>query len=830
MFSTGLISTFVIMMWKVFNLAFCIIFSCVGLHAQITQLELQIVDAESKSPIEGVHLFIENTTIGCFSDQDGLATLQIPSSVTGDLFITHIAYLTTSYTAKNYRAFSREHSIYLNQNAVELPELTVEAKKDNKWKKRYKKFLQGFLGKDEIAKQCKILNPEVIWFEETDGILHAYALDLIQIENPHLAYKIYYFLNGFEMTKDGSTLYSGRSRFLDISTPDNWDFIHKNRETLYSNSSKRFFKSLISNQLEEDGFKVEMVDYKGGQFHKINDFNRDNHFKGPSQSGKYTVAFDEFLNIYNVNSKAISVSGETMRLSGLEGQRFNANREEKKESVVFNKSQLYKVAPYIILNEHGNVVNSQHVKEYGFWAEQKMAKQLPFDYGNQYSDKIIESISKAEIENSKHDQDAIFQWFYKLLYGTDNKQKTAILDEMKNNWSDSFTPPLIELIRLSNDQLLVNQINSLLQERFEQSHVVFYDWVQWLWQKDINNEDFYFKFKSELYKNIDPVFYSYFKNRKEQSIIRLDEVLWGGVKQDGIPPLRMPKLLSVDEASYLNDSDIVFGFYINGIAKAYPKRILAWHEFFTDDFDGIKIAGVYCTLCGTVIAYNMIHNNTFHDLGTSGFLYRSNKLMYDKATQSLWSTIEGKPVIGPLTGKGIELESYSLVTTDWKSWKSLHPDTKVLSLETGHNRDYDEGAAYRSYFATDELMFPVINIDTRLNNKDEVIVVRQGNYKQDPIAISIDYLQRKKWHQDKIGELNFIVLSDNSGAARAYHSNNIRFKSFKKNILTDESGGQWKVEEEYLIAPTGKTLARLPSHNIFWFAWYNTYPNTRLIK
>ena len=127
-------------------------------------------------------------------------------------------------------------------------------------------------------------------------------------------------------------------------------------------------------------------------------------------------------------------------------------------------------------------------------------------------------------------------------------------------------------------------------------------------------------------------------------------------------------------------------------------------------------------------------------------------------------------------------------------------------------------------------MFPVINIDTQLNNKDEVIVVRQGNYKQDPIAISIDYLQRKKWHQDKIGELNFIVLSDNSGAARAYHSNNIRFKSFKKNILTDESGGQWKVEEEYLIAPTGKTLARLPSHNIFWFAWYNAYPNTRLIK
>jgi len=105
------------------------------------------------------------------------------------------------------------------------------------------------------------------------------------------------------------------------------------------------------------------------------------------------------------------------------------------------------------------------------------------------------------------------------------------------------------------------------------------------------------------------------------------------------------------------------------------------------------------------ILYHTEHAGTVHELGTSGFLYRSNKLMYDRATQSLWSTLRGEPVIGPLVGQGIRLARGSVVTTTWGEWRRRHPHTSVLSIDTGHTRDYAEGAAYRDYFATDALMF-----------------------------------------------------------------------------------------------------------------------------
>ena len=234
--------------------------------------------------------------------------------------------------------------------------------------------------------------------------------------------------------------------------------------------------------------------------------------------------------------------------------------------------------------------------------------------------------------------------------------------------------------------------------------------------------------------------------------------------------------------------------------------------------------------CGTVIAYNTEHNGVQHDLGTSGFLYKSNKLMYDNATQSLWNTIEGKPVLGPLYDSDIELEVRPIVTTTWGEWKKIHPDTKVLSLDTGHNRDYGEGVAYQNYFNNDDLMFPVPLSNNKLKNKDEVLIIRTEGHREDPQAISIKYLKKKQWHQGNINKVPYIVLADKSGAARVFERDGIEFKSFKKNKLIDVDGNEWQVSHDKLVGPDNKTLYRHPSHNTFWFAWFNTYPNTRLIK
>ena len=204
--------------------------------------------------------------------------------------------------------------------------------------------------------------------------------------------------------------------------------------------------------------------------------------------------------------------------------------------------------------------------------------------------------------------------------------------------------------------------------------------------------------------------------------------------------------------------------------------------------------------------------------------------MYDKATQSLWNTIEGKPVIGPLVGKGIELSSHSVVTTTWGEWKKIHPDTKVLSLNTGHRRDYGEGVAYNNYFSTDELMFTVPQLDDRLRNKDEVLIIRVDGYKEDPLAISANFLKRKKVYQNEIGGTPFVVVTDASGANRVYGSEEIEFKKMDDGQVKDADGILWDIKEETLTSSEGRVLHRLPYHRMFWFAWYNTYPDTELIR
>ncbi len=430
---------------------------------------------------------------------------------------------------------------------------------------------------------------------------------------------------------------------------------------------------------------------------------------------------------------------------------------------------------------------------------------------------------------SSQNQDEV-QQFLNLLLEEDKSKFIVKLNDIKAQWKEEYLPCLLEVYRFRLDAFGQRAIKEILVNKTGQSQIdQYYDWMVWLWEQEDTTSDLYVKLKGELNGLLDVRFKKYFSGREDLINIRLDEVMWGGVLQDGIPPLRYPNFLDAAKADYLASSDVVFGVVINGQPKAYPKRILAWHEMAVDKFGKTEIALVYCTLCGTVIAYDVVYNGVKHTLGTSGFLYRSNKLMYDKETQSLWNTIEGKPVIGPLINRGIELETYPVVTTTWGAWSKAYPETKVLSLETGHRRDYDEGAAYYDYFSTDRLMFPVPFTNQQLKNKQEVLIVRSNGYQEDPVGFSVDYLKKKKWHQDQVNELGVILVVDELNILRAYESKDYNFVKMKDQRLIDDKGNKWEVTKDGLV--NGDVLLKqLPSHQIFWFAWYTTYPDTRLVK
>lgn len=410
-------------------------------------------------------------------------------------------------------------------------------------------------------------------------------------------------------------------------------------------------------------------------------------------------------------------------------------------------------------------------------------------------------------------------------------QAGIALRRIKENWHDGLVPMALEVLLFTRPGGIHDELIALIKESTgDKSSREIQDLYYSTWNTDITPVKGYSDFKADLYLNIDPKFETYFRGRQDSARIRLDEIRWGGVHQDGIPPLRDPEMIKASEATYLEDDNIVFGIEINGDARAYPKRILAWHEMFTDTIGGVDIAGVYCTLCGTVIPYKTDHKGTKYKLGTSGFLYRSNKLMYDKATQSLWSTTRGTPVVGPLVDKGIELEYESVVTTTWGEWRKRHPDTSVLSLETGHRRDYGEGVAYADYFGTDELMFNTPFKDDRLDNKREILALRFAAAPDQQLAIDTDFLSRNEIYKGKIGQQNFIVLTDRTGANRVYDPKDVNLQEYDRNQQAlDDKGVAWQMHEEWLQAPDGTRLPRLPYHRAFWFGWRAAFPETQLI-
>jgi hypothetical protein len=205
--------------------------------------------------------------------------------------------------------------------------------------------------------------------------------------------------------------------------------------------------------------------------------------------------------------------------------------------------------------------------------------------------------------------------------------------------------------------------------------------------------------------------------------------------------------------------------------------------------------------------------------------------MYDQATQSLWSTVRGAPVIGPLVDQGIALEHLSMVTTTWAEWLRRHPDTTVLSLNTGHRRDYGEGMAYQSYFAGDQLMFNTPFEDNRLKNKQEVLALIFPALPEEQLAIDTQFLNKTPLYKDRIGQQKIVVLTDTTGANRVYDPQDVNFVSYDQDsTVVDSQGNEWLVKEENLVSADQQTsLPRLPQRRAFWFGWQAAFPDTRLV-
>ena len=227
-------------------------------------------------------------------------------------------------------------------------------------------------------------------------------------------------------------------------------------------------------------------------------------------------------------------------------------------------------------------------------------------------------------------------------------------------------PALIQALRFLPED---DEINAVLHALTGAEEIeTWHDWI--LWQEghpEIEPFEGFDAFKADALAVVDENFRLFLQAGVAHEI-RLEGIVWGGVRKNGIPALVNPIHIPATDTSYLGNDELVFGIAIAGDARAYPLRILDWHEMFNDVVGGVPVALAYCTLCGSGILFETAVAGRPQPLvfGSSGFLYRSNKLMYDRETHSLWNQFLGRAVVGPLTGSGIELKIRPVVITTWK--------------------------------------------------------------------------------------------------------------------------------------------------------------------
>ncbi|MCH7734717.1 MAG: DUF3179 domain-containing protein [Chloroflexi bacterium] len=358
-------------------------------------------------------------------------------------------------------------------------------------------------------------------------------------------------------------------------------------------------------------------------------------------------------------------------------------------------------------------------------------------------------------------------------------------------------------------------------------------WYRWLGQHpEAQAVSGYAEWKAETYRAVDPEFKKFFYEGVDARI-PLPLLQWGGVQADGIPSLQNPSVIPGVEADFLEPDDPIFGAIVNGEARAYPWRVMARHEMANDVINGQPVLLSFCTLCGSAILFNAEVGGVVRNFGTSGFLFQSNKLMFDRGTNTLWRQLTGEPVVGELASSSLRLELLPLVLTTWEEWLAQNPKTSVLSLDTGFSFQYlhpdDENAAYFDYFNSPDVLFPAFLTDGRRAEKDRGFAVRFFGASS---AYPIDILQEEPVVNDTVGPQNLVVVTDpDSSAVRAYARGDHSFRlGDAARELVDENGLTWRVDENSLL-PAGNaepSLERLPGNEAFWFGWFAANPQTKL--
>ncbi len=273
--------------------------------------------------------------------------------------------------------------------------------------------------------------------------------------------------------------------------------------------------------------------------------------------------------------------------------------------------------------------------------------------------------------------------------------------------------------------------------------------------------------------------------------VALDDLHQGCPARDCIPSIDNPKFVAAASAAHVADDAVVIAISLGGEHRAYPARILDHHEIVNDTIGSEPIAITWCPLCGSAVGIRREIAGEITEFGVSGVLYNSDLVIYDRATETLWDQVEAKGIVGTLTGQQLELVPVTM--TRWSRWRAAHPDTLVLSTDTGFDEDYS-GDRFSSYRDSTGLMFPVSGEDDRIHPKSVVY-----GFELDGGAVA---------YTDALLQEHGTFRHDVNGVGRAV------------TMLDDGS----------VVLEEGGAGRRHEPIRLYWFAWYTFHPETELIQ
>ena len=332
------------------------------------------------------------------------------------------------------------------------------------------------------------------------------------------------------------------------------------------------------------------------------------------------------------------------------------------------------------------------------------------------------------------------------------------------------------------------------------------------------------------------------------SSLPFDQILSGGPPKDGIPAIDDPVFETIEAArTWIDGQSPVISLELNGEAKAYPMAVMTWHEIANDTIGGEPVVVTFCPLCNTALAFKATVDGVARDFGTTGNLYFSNLIMYDRQTETWWQQATGLGVVGAEMGTQLEFLPAQIISLD--QFETDHPDGTVLSRETGFARSYGRNP-YPGYDRADQSPFLFNGTsDGRIAPKERVATVGTGS---EAIAFAYPELSQVGVASERVGDDPIVVFwapgtrsalddssindSEDVGTTGVYSPiidgrelTFVRDGDINAPITDVETGSTWSITGLATDGElAGAQLERIVSADHLWFSWAAFNPETRI--